>query len=131
MQVVAADPDLSMRRFFQETLGGLGHTIRTVSSGRQLLYQCELLPPDLVISAVHLHDMNAFRAASDVCQAMQVPFIVVSAHCETELILPPDSADCVFAILSKPVREQELGIAISWATERFQLWPGLLLVTGQ
>lgn len=128
MQIVVADPSPSMRQLFEEALAGQGYSVHTVSSGRQLVRECELHPPDLVITAVNLHDIDAFKAASQICKERQVPFIVVSAHCETELIATPNDADCVFAILSKPVQEQELRIAISWATERFQLCPGLALL---
>lgn len=130
MHVVAADTSPRMRQLYRGALARLGHTVRAVASGRQLVHQCELLQPDLVISEVHLHDMDFFQAGSTICQSRRVPIIIVSANCETELLSPLDDDDCVFAILAKPVREEELRAVIDWAVERFEE-PHLLTLLGQ
>jgi two-component system, response regulator PdtaR len=122
MHIVAADTNPDVHRFYADTLLPLGYKVCTVSSGRQLVHQCKLLQPDLIISEVNLPDMDAFHAGGDICKERRVPIIIVSAHCETELLSSHDE-DCILAILSKPVCTKELAIAIRWACEQFQLYP--------
>lgn len=120
MYILAADTNPEVRQFYSDALVPLGHKVCTVSNGQQLVHQCKRLQPDLVISEVNLPDMDAFQAGGEICKKRRLPIIIVSVHCETELLATHED-DCVLAILSKPVCPKELDIAIRWASEQFQL----------
>src|SRR4051794_35403465 len=68
LRVVAADGDPDARAFYRGALPGLGHEAVVAETGPQLVEQCRLLRPDLVIADVQLPGMDAIAAADEVCR---------------------------------------------------------------
>jgi two-component system, response regulator PdtaR len=119
LRIAAADDDRDMQQFFQEVLPHLGHeVVALVDTGRELVERCRTASPDLVITDVKLSDMDGIEAAQQVNREREVPFVLVSAHQDAEL-LERAGVDNIMAYLTKPVKPVDLAAAISLARARF------------
>jgi len=118
LRIIVADDDPAMRQFYERVLPALGHQACVAVSGLQLMEQCRLLRPDLVISEAKLADLDGIAATGEVCQDGPVPVILVSGqHVPglTELAAPH-----VLAYLCKPVKEADLAAAIVLSNYQFE-----------
>jgi two-component system, response regulator PdtaR len=119
LRIAAADDERDTRQFFQEVLPSLGHEVVALAgSGRELIEQCRATAPDLVITDIKMADMDGIEAAARVNREREVPFILVSAHQDPEL-LARAGVDYVMAYLIKPVKPADLSAAVVLAMARF------------
>jgi response regulator NasT len=119
LRIAAADDDRDMQQFFQEVLPHLGHeVVAMVATGRELAERCRATNPDLVITDVKLADVDGLEVAREVNREREVPFVLVSAHQDAEL-LERAGSDNIMAYLTKPVKPADLAAAISLARARF------------
>jgi response regulator NasT len=119
LRIAAADDDRDTRQFFEMVLPHLGHEIvAVVSSGRELIECCRVTQPDLVITDIKMPDMDGIDAASEINRVRAVPFILVSAFQDAEL-LGRAGAEYVMAYLTKPVKPTDLAAALALAWTRF------------
>src|SRR5262249_12292009 len=64
LRVAVADDEREMREYLQEVLPRLGHQVVAVGeTGRQLVEQCRVTKPDLVISDVKMPDLDGIEVA--------------------------------------------------------------------
>jgi CheY-like chemotaxis protein len=120
LRVVAADGDPGERRFYAEALARLGHEAYLAESGPQLVAQCRLLEPDLVVAAARLPGLDGLAAAEELCRRRPVAVILVAQSYEPLLVARALGNDCVFACLTKPADEDVLGAALAVAARRFR-----------
>jgi len=69
LRIAVADDDRETRAYFQELLPRLGHQVVVAESGRQLVEQCRLLDPDLVITDIRMPDLDGITAAAEINRA--------------------------------------------------------------
>jgi response regulator NasT len=114
-----------MRLFYQRVLARLGHQVCLALTGRQLVEQCRLLRPALVVAAVELPDLDGVAAAEAICRDQPTPILLFSGG---------QTADCVERILDnphvlacrlKPVKEADLRAAVAVARSRFERFQAL------
>jgi response regulator NasT len=120
LRIAVADDERDMRLFFQELLPHMGHqVVVNAETGRQLVEQCRVARPDVVITDIKMPDMDGIEAATAVNREREVPVILVSAHQEAEL-LSRSGAEYIMAYLVKPVKPADLQAAITLAVFRFE-----------
>jgi len=108
-----------MRDYFRKILPRLGHhVVGAASNGLELIEQCRELSPDLVITDIHMPDMDGITAAAILHREKPVPVILVSAYHDTALIERAE-ADHVLGYLVKPTKQADLDPAIAIAMRRF------------
>lgn len=120
LRIVVADDELEMCEYFQEVLPLLGHQVVAIArTGNELLQRCRESRPDLVISDIKMPDMDGIDAANAICRDELVPFILVSAYHDPELVKRAES-DHIMAYLVKPIKQTDVGPAITIAMRRFE-----------
>lgn len=120
LRIVVADDERNMHEYLQEVLPRLGHEVVGVAqTGRELVEHCRQLKPDLVITDIKMPDMDGLTASEEVCRESSIPFIVVSAYHDPQLI-ERATQNHVLAYLLKPIRQHDLEPAISLAMRRFE-----------
>lgn len=125
LRIVVADDEPDMRDYFARCLPRLGHRVVAIaSSGRELVEQCRVHQPDLVITDIKMPEMDGIDAAVAMYRDRPAPVILVSAFHDPELIARA-VADHVLAYLVKPVTAANLGPAIALAMRRFAQFEAL------
>ena len=118
-RIVTAAAEPRMRSYLNQTLERLGHQIvASASTGRQLVEECRIHQPDLIISDIKMPDMDGIEATRQVYRTDAIPVILVSAFHDIELI-ERASKNHILAYLVKPVRETDMAPAIAVAIQRF------------
>ncbi|HEX3870479.1 MAG TPA: response regulator [Pirellulales bacterium] len=120
MRIVVADDDESMLHMYMSLLGSLGHRVETLTrTGRELVEQCHVLCPDLVISDFKMPDMDGLEAAAAIYEEAPTPVIMISGYHDTALIQRAQDVH-VLVFLVKPVSMDSLSSGISLAMRRFR-----------
>jgi response regulator NasT len=119
LRIAVAEDERDTREYLQDLLQRLGHQVVTASNGRQLIEQCRVLQPDLVITDIKMPDLDGIDAAVQANADWQVPAILVSGYHDADL-LERAGADHIMAYLIKPVSQADLEVAIALATRRFE-----------
>ena len=88
-------------------------------NGRELVNECKVHRPDLVITDIKMPDMDGIDAAAAVNREHQVPVVLVSGHTDGEL-LARSGAEYIMSYLVKPVKPADLQAAITLAVARFE-----------
>lgn len=125
LRLVVADDEPRMQNYFLKVLPALGHQVVGVAStGRELVEQCRLHRPDLVISDIKMPEMDGIEACGEIYRTIDIPVILISAHHDVELIERAE-ADHAMAYLVKPVKQTHLEPAIAIAMRRFSEFQAL------
>jgi len=120
LRIAVADDEPDMRDYFQTILPTMGHDVAVAArTGRELIQQCQALNPDMIIADIKMPDMDGIEAATEICRTRPVPVILVTAYQDPDLIARAES-DHVMAYLVKPIKQADLGPAISLAMRRFE-----------
>jgi response regulator NasT len=119
LRVAVADDERDTREYLQELLTRLGHQVVAADTGKQLLEQCRLLGPDLIITDIKMPDMDGIEAATAVSREKEIPVILVSGHLNAELLRRAE-ADHVMSYLIKPVSQADVEAAVALAMHRFE-----------
>jgi AmiR/NasT family two-component response regulator len=125
LRIAVADDEPDMRDYLQKILPHLGHQVTSVArNGRELVQQCQTSSPDLVITDIKMPEMDGIDAAKEICRTKPIPVILVTAYEDPELIERAES-NHVLAYLVKPVKQANLGPAITLAMRRFEQFQAL------
>jgi response regulator NasT len=120
LRIAVADDEPDMRDYYARILPRLGHQVVVVAgTGAELVLRCRQEKPDLVISDIKMPDMDGIEAAGLLYQEAPVPFVLVSAYHNPELIRRAE-ADHIMAYLIKPIKQADLEPAIALAMRRFE-----------
>lgn len=125
LNIAVADDETDMRDYYREILPDMGHRVVVVAAtGRELLDQCRGRQVDLVISDIRMPDMDGIQAADALTQQEQIPFILVSAYHDENLIRRAEEAH-IMAYLVKPIQQADLVTAIAIVRRRFDQFQAL------
>ena len=120
LRIAVADDEPDMRDYFAKILPRLGHRVVVLAAdGQELVEQCRLARPDLVITDVKMPELDGIDAAVQVYKDNPLPVILVSAYHDSELIERAE-ADHIMGYLVKPIKQADLGPAIGLAMRRFE-----------
>ena len=89
------------------------------TNGRELVQDCLLQHPDLVITDIKMPELDGLHAAEEIGRQFPVPVILVSAYHSPEIVERANAA-CVQAFLTKPIKLTDLAPAIDFARRRFE-----------
>jgi len=119
LQIVVADDEPDIRKYFQKLLPRLGYQVlATASTGRELVERCRDLKPDLVFTDIKMPDLDGIEAAVQVCRERPVPVILVSAYPEPERIEQTEGHH-ILGYLVKPIKPADLEPLITLTMSRF------------
>lgn len=125
LRVAVADDEPDVREVLRKMLDALGHEVTLVAStGRELVEQCLDTPVDLVMTDIRMPDMDGLDAAGILYEKCRTPIILLSGHCDRELIERAEE-NHVFAYLMKPITQVQLEPAILLARRRFEEFQSL------
>ncbi len=125
LRIAIADDEPRIRDFLWRCLENRGHQVVSgARTGKELVEQCREFHPDLVISHVKMPDMDGIDAAEAIYGFATIPVILVSAFHDEELIQRATSRH-ILAYLVKPIKDVDLGPAISVAMQRFSEFEAL------
>jgi response regulator NasT len=125
LRILAASGDRAVRGLYESALPGLGHQVSVVVKGRQLVEQCRLLRPDLVITEVQLADGDGLAVAEEVCRHQPTPIILVLDEQQAESVQRALANPYVLACLFKPIKGADLGAALALTRCRFEQFESL------
>jgi AmiR/NasT family two-component response regulator len=125
MRIVIADDEADMRDWYRTMLPRLGHeVIAACANGRELVEQCHTLRPELAITDIKMPELDGIDAATEIYKEFPIPVILVSAYHDGELVRRAES-DHILAYLVKPIKQADLGPAITLAIKRFEQFEAL------
>lgn len=117
LRIAIADDGAEMRQYLSRILSMQGHRVVVAAqTSGQLIRECRLEEPDLVITDIEMPDGDGLDALHKICSSKVVPAIVCSAKSGDEW-LARASDELVFAFLVKPIKMDDLRPAI-WITMR-------------
>ncbi len=126
LRILVAEDEKETRDYFVDAIKRLGHpVVGTVSNGRELIEQCQALRPDLVLADVKMPEMDGLQAAHVINTQMPTPFIILSAHHDSQLLQNASAGDYVVGYLVKPVTESTLKTTIAVGMTRFQRYQAI------
>ena len=129
LRIAVADDEIEMRDYFTTILPRMGHTVLVASSnGRELVEQCKIAKPDLVITDIKMPDMDGIEAVRLLYADRPVPVILVSAYHDPAFIERAEQGE-VLAYLIKPIKRSDLETAIAIVIRRFSQFQGMLKET--
>lgn len=120
LRIGVADDERDMRDYFARILPRLGHQVVALAqNGRELVEQCLVCRPDLLILDIKMPGMDGIEAVAEITCDHPVPAILVSAYHDPELIERAEASH-ILAYLVKPIKEVDLAPAIAVAMRRFE-----------
>jgi two-component system, response regulator PdtaR len=120
LRIIVADADAHARASCREALRALGHDACMAQNGRQLLEQCRLLRPDLVIAELNLPDIDCVAELRQLCAEQALAVMLLSSAENAETLQRAAGNDYVFACLCKPIPHTAWGPAIAVTLHRFR-----------
>jgi response regulator NasT len=119
-RVIIADDEPRMRDFLWKSLERMGHmVVAGARTGRELIEQCRKHQPELVITDIKMPDMDGIEAAEEIYHFRAVPVILISAFHDDEIVRRASRTQ-ILAYLVKPIKDTDLGPAITVAMQRFR-----------
>ncbi|AFZ20505.1 hybrid sensor histidine kinase/response regulator [Allocoleopsis franciscana] len=105
----------------RESLESLGYIVPAIAdSGEKAIEKATQLRPDLVLMDIRLKgNMDGIQAAEQIWNSMQIPVIYVTGHSDKST-LERAKITVPFGYILKPVKEQELYVAIETALQRYE-----------
>jgi two-component system, response regulator PdtaR len=130
LKIAVADDEPDMRDYYRKILPILGHEVVAIAeTGRELVEQCATIRPDLIVTDIKMPDMDGIEAAARIYKNTPIPVILVSAHNDPEFVRRA-GGDYIMAYLLKPIKQDDLELAIGIAIRRFNQFEALRKETG-
>lgn len=120
LRIAVADDEVDMRDFYEQILARLGYQVVVIAKdGKELVEQCRLNVPDLIITDLRMPEMDGLQAIHAIAEERAIPAIVVSAYHNDEYL---DRArdEQVHGYLVKPIKSADLEPAIVLAMKRYE-----------
>jgi response regulator NasT len=119
LRIAVADDERDTREYLQELLTRLGHQVVAAATGQQLVEQCRLLRPDLIVTDIKMPDLDGIEAAGAVSREKEIPVVLVSGHLDADLLRRAET-DHIMSYLIKPVSQADVEAAVALAMHRFE-----------
>jgi two-component system, response regulator PdtaR len=108
LRIAIADDDEVSREFLHRMIRRLGHEVSCVAeNGRQLADNCLQSPPDLVITDVHMPQLDGISAAAEITGQHDVPIVLLSGS-DLPLEIEPLKHASVLKCRVKPISRSDL-----------------------
>ena len=131
LKIAVADDEPRMRDYYREILTRLGHQVTcAAASGRELVQECRVEQPDLIITDIKMPELDGIDAAVALSHDAPVPIILVSAYHDDSLLERARGGN-IFGFLVKPIKQDDLRTAIAIALQRSAQFRALQAETGE
>ena len=114
LKIIVADDERDTREYLQELLAHLGHDVRAVPDGPQLVEACRDFGPDLIVTDYAMPGLNGLSAAQQCTGDRPVPVILVTGRHDVSAFASTENGQVV-RVLLKPIRMAELRGAVELA----------------
>jgi CheY-like chemotaxis protein len=112
LRIAVAEDERDTREYFQELLQRQGHEVAVATDGRQLVELCRDFRPDVVVTDYRMPGLDGLPAAIEINRERPVPVILFTGRSDLDLTTSP-GGECVVAVLTKPVRPENLIAAVA------------------
>lgn len=121
VKVLVVEDEFILAMNLQESLQTLGYSVLDIADSAELaIEKAEELRPNLILMDIRLRGrMDGIQAAEYIWNSLQIPIIYVTGHSDTNTV---DRAMLTspFGYILKPIKEQELYLAIKTALKRYE-----------
>ena len=119
LRIAVADDEALIRRYFQEILPDMGHTVvAAAADGEELVAACAREKPELVITDIRMPNLDGIEAALTIFAERPMPIILVSAFNDDDLVERAAQSQAM-AYLIKPIERAHLETTIPMACRSF------------
>ncbi|GAB1543569.1 response regulator [Scytonema sp. NUACC21] len=121
IQILIVEDEYILALNLQESLESLGYTvIDAVDTGEEAIEKARELRPNLILMDIRLRGaMDGIEAAEEIWNSLQIPIIYLTGHSDQSTV-ERATLTFPFGYILKPVREQELYVAIQTALSRYE-----------
>jgi PAS domain S-box-containing protein len=121
IQVLVVEDEYILAINLQESLETLGYVVVDIAdSGTTAIEKAQELRPNLILMDIRLRgEIDGIQAAEQIWDQLQIPVIYVTGHSDQSTV-ERATLTFPFGYILKPVREQELYVAIQTALNRYE-----------
>ncbi|MDZ8239964.1 MAG: diguanylate cyclase [Nostoc sp. ChiQUE01a] len=121
VEILVVEDEYILAINLQEILESLGYTVIDIAdSAEAAIEKASKLRPNLVLMDICLHtEMDGIQAAEQIWNHLQIPVIYLTGHSDKSTV-ERATLTLPFGYILKPVRDQELYVAIQTALNRYQ-----------
>jgi len=121
IQVLVVEDEYILAINLQETLESIGYVVVDIAdSGEAAIEKANELRPNLILMDIRLRgEIDGIEAAEKIWNQLNIPIIYVTGHSDKSTV-ERATLTFPFGYILKPVREQELYVAIQTALNRYE-----------
>jgi PAS domain S-box-containing protein len=121
VKVLIVEDEYILAINLQESLESLGYTVVDIADSAELaIEKSTQLLPNLILMDIRLRgEKDGIQAAEQIWHSLQIPIIYVTGHSDQSTV-ERATLTFPFGYILKPVREQELYVAIQTALNRYE-----------
>lgn len=121
LKILIVEDEYILALNLQESLVSLGYTVvNIVDSGEAAIEEAGKLLPNLVLMDIRLRgEIDGIQAAQKIWNYLQIPIIYITGHSDKSTV-ERATLTLPFGYILKPIKEQELYVAIQTAIHRYQ-----------
>ncbi|WP_242040417.1 ATP-binding response regulator [Anabaena subtropica] len=121
VRVLIVEDEYILAMNLQESLESLGYTVVDIADSAELaIEKATELRPNLILMDIRLRgEQDGIQAAEQIWNDLQIPVIYVTGHSDKSTV-ERATLTFPFGYILKPVREQELYVAIKTAINRYE-----------
>src|SRR6476619_7134022 len=118
MRVLVCEDETIIRLDLCQLLESAGHqVVGEARDGAEAVRLARELEPDMILMDVRMPELDGVEAARQILAARQVPFVMVTAFAERDIVQQASEAGG-FGYLVKPFRQDDVLAAIATARAR-------------
>ncbi|MEH1838449.1 MAG: ATP-binding protein [Nostoc sp.] len=120
VRILVVEDEYILAINLQETLESLGYTVLDIADTAQgAIAKASELSPNLILMDIRLRgEMDGIQAAEQIWDNLQIPAIYVTGHSDKSTV-ERATLTSPFGYILKPIKEQELYVAIQTALNRY------------
>jgi PAS domain S-box-containing protein len=120
VSILIAEDEYILALNLQESLESLGYSVLDIAnSGESAIEKATELLPNLILMDIRLRgEMDGIEAAEKIWLRLQIPVIYVTGHSDKSTV-ERATLTSPFGYILKPIKEQELYVAIQTALNRY------------
>ena len=115
--IMLVDDDRLVLASLSPSLQAAGYVVKTATSGKEAITQCQQSPPDLAVLDMRMPGMDGIELARWLHQHSQIPFIFLTAYGEDDAIEKAVESGAL-GYLIKPVDPPQLLAGVKTALQR-------------
>ncbi len=121
IQVLVVEDEFILAINLQESLESLGYKVIDIAdSAAAAIEKATELRPNLILMDIRLRgEIDGIQAAEEIWNRLQIPIIYVTGHSD-QITVERATLTSPFGYILKPIREQELYVAIQTALNRYE-----------